>query len=166
MIIKGKVFKKLPSNIDTDLIIPGRYCHITDDVELAKYTFVDYIPNFPTLLENGNILISDTNFGCGSSREIAARALKTLGVKLIIAKSFARIFFRNAINIGLPILEHKEAPDFILENDFIEANLENGFLVVNEKKKFEFEPFKKFLMDIIKAGGLIEYGKKKLTGEL
>ncbi|MFN7182044.1 MAG: 3-isopropylmalate dehydratase small subunit [Planctomycetota bacterium] len=166
MKIIGKVFKKLPSNIDTDLILPGRYCHITEADELAKHTFEDYIPEFPALTRNGNILVADNNFGCGSSREVAPLALKTIGVKLIIARSFARIFFRNSVNLGLPLLEHPSAPDFINENDFIEADLEKGFFTVNTNTKFEFEPFPPFLMEIIKLGGLIEYGKRKLKQEI
>ncbi len=162
MKIKGKVFKKLPSNIDTDLIIAGRYCHIVDSQELAKHTFEDYIKDFPSLLKNGDILVAENNFGCGSSREVAPLALKTLGVKLIIAKSFARIFYRNAINLGLPIIEHKNAYECICEGDIIDANLEEGYFLVNDKRKFEFEPFPSFLMDIINLGGLVEYAKKKL----
>lgn len=166
MEINGKVFKKLPSNIDTDLIIAGRYCHIVDAQELAKHTFEDYMKDFPSLLKNGEILVAENNFGCGSSREVAPLALKTLGIKLIIAKSFARIFFRNAINLGLPIIEHKDAYEQIKEGDFIKADLEEGYFTLNDKQKFGFEPFPQFLMDIIKLGGLVEYGKKKLGVEV
>lgn len=162
MEIKGKVFKKLPSNIDTDLIIAGRYCHIVDPQELAKHTFEDYIKDFPSLLKNGEILIAENNFGCGSSREVAPLALKTIGIKLIIAKSFARIFYRNAINLGLPIIEHKDAYEYINEGDTIEANLQKGYFIVNGHKKYEFEPFPPFLMEIINLGGLVEYGKRRL----
>lgn len=162
MKIKGRVFKKLPSNIDTDLIIAGRYCHIVDPKELARHTFEDYIKGFPSLLTNGDILVAENNFGCGSSREVAPLALKTVGVRLLVAKSFARIFYRNAINLGLPIIEHKSAYEFISEGDLIEADLEKGYFILNGRQKFEFEPFPRFLMDIIKLGGLVEYGRKKL----
>lgn len=177
--IKGKAIDYKANNIDTDIIIPARYLNISDPMELAKHCMENYFP-FKTgkpgkiqqreykgeLIdrvnnEGLNIIIAGENFGCGSSREHAPIALKTAGVSVVIAKSFARIFYRNAINIGLPILESKEAAKDIKEGDQIEVNLAKGKIKnLSSKMIYNAQPFPGFMQKIIKAGGLINYIKK------
>ncbi len=161
MNLKGRVYK-FGADIDTDAIIPARYLNTTDPQELAKHCMEDADPNFPSKVEAGDIIVADKNFGCGSSREHAPIAIKAAGVSCVVAKSFARIFYRNSINIGLPILECPQGIDAINEGDEIEVDLVKG-LVKNLRTGEEYEatPFPEFMQDIMAKGGLINYVKEQ-----
>ncbi|MDD5189589.1 MAG: 3-isopropylmalate dehydratase small subunit [Dehalococcoidales bacterium] len=160
--LKGKVFK-YGDNVDTDAIIPARYLNTSDPAELAKHTMEDIDLDFVKKVKPGDIIVATTNFGCGSSREHAPLAIKTSGISCVIAKSFARIFFRNAINIGLPLLESQEAVDGINAGDTVEGDLAKGTILnVTTGKKFTAKPYPPFMSTLIKAGGLIEYTKEKV----
>ena len=160
----GKAYK-FGKNIDTDAIIPARYLNTHDPEELAKHVMEDADHTFPSKVKAGDIIVAGENFGCGSSREHAPIAIKAAGISAVIAKSFARIFYRNAINIGLPILESKEAVDGIKEGDEVEIELGKGIIRnVTTKKDFKATPFPPFMQGIIDAGGLIEYTRKKIHG--
>lgn len=159
-VIKGKAHK-FGNNIDTDQIIPARYLNTFDPQELAKHCMEDADPEFPKNVNPGDIIVGGDNFGCGSSREHAPIAIKAAGVSAVIAKSFARIFYRNAINIGLPILESKEAVLKIKNNDLVEIDLAKGQIKAGNKM-FLARPFPDFMHKIIKAGGLINHVKSKL----
>jgi len=164
--LKGKVHK-FGANVDTDAIIPARYLNTTDAGELAKHCMEAIIPDFWSRVEPGDVIVADSNFGCGSSREHAPLAIKAAGISCVIAKSFARIFFRNAINIGLPLLECVDAVDNTGEGDIIEVDLAKGEITnLTNGKTFVARPYPEFMMGIIAAGGLIEYTKKKLAGGL
>ena len=156
----GRVWK-FESDINTDLITPGRYNLTTDKKELAKICFIEFRPEFAEKVREGDFIVAEENFGSGSSRETAAVAIKASGIKCIIAKSFSRIFFRNSINIGLPVLVCKEAADEIKETDDIEINMGKG--IISNKtsgKKFRAEAFPDFLLEIINAGGVVNYLNK------
>lgn len=156
---------KFGNNIDTDAIIPARHLNTHDPEELAKHVMEDADPHFTQKAEANDIIVAGDNFGCGSSREHAPVAIKAFGISAVIAKSFARIFYRNAINIGLPILESKEAVDGIKEGDEIEIDLSKGLIRnVTTKKDYKAMPFPPFMQGIIDAGGLIEYTRRKLHG--
>jgi 3-isopropylmalate/(R)-2-methylmalate dehydratase small subunit len=156
---------KFGNNIDTDAIIPARYLNTSDPVELAKHVMEDADAHFVTKMKANDILVAGENFGCGSSREHAPIAIKAAGLSAVIAKSYARIFYRNAINIGLPILESAEAVDNIKNGDEIEIDLAKGEIRnVTTKKNFKAASFPPFMQGIIDAGGLIEYTRKKLHG--
>ena len=162
MIIKGKVLK-YGDDINTDVIFPGRYLAITDPKEMAEHAMEDLDKDFLKKLKEANIIVAGKNFGCGSSREQAATCLKYAGVKAIVAKSFARIFFRNAINQGIPIIETKEAVDNIDEGDEIEIDTEKGIIKnLTKGTGFSFTSLPPFIQDIIDAGGLINSLKKKI----
>ncbi|MBM3119530.1 MAG: 3-isopropylmalate dehydratase small subunit [Chloroflexi bacterium] len=164
MKLKGKVHK-YGANIDTDAIIPARYLSISEPRELSRHCMEGIDSEFLTKVESGDIVVADTNFGCGSSREHAPLALKAAGISCIIAKSFARIFFRNAINIGLPLLECSEAVNNTEAGDILEVDLAAGDIKnITRGKTFIAEPYPDFMMGIINAGGLVEYTKRKLTG--
>ncbi len=154
---QGKVLK-YGDNVDTDVIIPARYLNSFDAKELASHAMVDIDPTFTERLEPGDIMVASRNFGCGSSREHAPLALKTAGVSCVIAKSFARIFYRNSINIGFPILECEEAVDGIDEGDQVEVDFEKG-IIYNKTKgtQFQAQPFPEFLRKMIAANGLVNY---------
>lgn len=156
--IKGKVWK-FGNNIDTDVIIPGRYLRTFDPKNLALYVMSGERADFAKNVQEGDIIVADDNFGCGSSREQAPVAIKAAGVSVIIAKSFARIFYRNAINIGLPVIK---ADIEATEGDILSVDLENG-LVNNEStgKSFEIEPFKEFMLNILNDGGLVNHYLKE-----
>jgi len=157
--MRGKAWK-FGNNIDTDLIIPARYLTTSDPAELAKYAMMDADPEWVDKMKKGDFIVAGDNFGCGSSREHAPIALKAAGVSAVIAKSFARIFYRNAINIGLPILESPEAVEEIKEGDEIEANLATGEINnLTTGKTYKAQPFPEFMQKLIKAGGLIPYLK-------
>ncbi|MBC7081094.1 MAG: 3-isopropylmalate dehydratase small subunit [Thermoplasmatales archaeon] len=157
MIIKGRVIK-YGDNINTDVIYPGRYLEITDPKEMAKHAMEDLDKNFHEKLKNAKIIVAGKNFGCGSSREQAVTCLKYAGIEAIIAKSFARIFFRNAINEGIPALEFET--DKIDERDEIEIDVENGKIRnLTKSETYDVKPLPKFLLSIIKEGGLIPYMK-------
>lgn len=155
--LKGHAWK-FGNNIDTDLIIPARYLTTSDPEELAKYAMQDADPEWVDKMKKGDFIVAGDNFGCGSSREHAPIALKAAGVSAVVAKSFARIFYRNAINIGLPILESPEAVDEIKEGDEIEVDLASGTIGnLTSGKTYKAQPFPEFMQKIIKAGGLIKY---------
>jgi 3-isopropylmalate/(R)-2-methylmalate dehydratase small subunit len=162
--LKGKVHK-YGANLDTDAIIPARYLNLWEAAELREHCMEDVDPEFLKRVEPGDIIVADTNFGCGSSREHAPVAIKAAGISCVIAKSFARIFFRNSINIGLPLLECPEAVDGTEAGDVLEVDLATGKISnITRGKTFIAEPYPDFMMGIINAGGLIEYTAKKLTG--
>ncbi|MCG2735748.1 MAG: 3-isopropylmalate dehydratase small subunit [Candidatus Methanoperedenaceae archaeon] len=151
---------KFGDDIDTDAIIPGKYLTINTPNELAKHAFEGVRPEFASGVKDGDIIVAGFNFGCGSSREHAPLALKGAKVKCIIAKSFARIFFRNAINIGLPLLECQET-DKIEEGDRIEVDFASGIITNTEKDQtYDATPLPDFVRGIVDAGGLIEFAKK------
>ncbi len=160
----GKTYK-FGDNIDTDAIIPARYLNTHDPAELAKHVMEDADHTFPSKVKAGDIIVAGENFGCGSSREHAPIAIQAAGISAVIAKSFARIFYRNSINIGLPILESKEAVDGIKQGDEVEIDLAKGLIRnVTTKKDYKAMPFPEFMQKIIDAGGLIEYVRKKIHG--
>ena len=156
MIFSGKAIK-YGDNVDTDVIIPARYLNTIDKKELASHCMEDIDPDFKSKVEEGDIMVAGSNFGCGSSREHAPIAIKASGISLVIAKSFARIFYRNSINIGLAILECPEAPDRIFEGDKIRADLDLGVIYDETTgESFKVQPFPEFIQKIITNGGLIE----------
>jgi 3-isopropylmalate/(R)-2-methylmalate dehydratase small subunit len=162
LILKGKVHK-YGANIDTDAIIPARYLNLSEPPELAKHCMEDIDAEFLKKLKTGDIIVAETNFGCGSSREHAPVALKAAGVSCVIAKTFARIFFRNAINIGLPLLESPEAVEGIEAGDIVEVDLAVGQIKdVTKGKTYTAKPYPEFMMGIINAGGLVPYTMKKI----
>lgn len=155
MKVNGKCIK-YGNNIDTDVIIPARYLNTSNHSELAKHCMEDIDKDFSKKVENANMIVAGSNFGCGSSREHAPVAIKASGIECVIAKSFARIFFRNSINIGLPILECEEA-DKIGENDELEIDFDNGIICNKTKnEKYEVASFPEFMQNLIKAGGLMQ----------
>lgn len=159
--MNGKCWK-FRDNINTDEIIPARYLNTSDEQELAKHCMEDADPEFVNKMTKGDIIVADENFGCGSSREHAPIAIKTAGISCVVAKSFARIFFRNCINIGLTIIECKEAVDNISEGDEVKVDIENGTLINSStNQSFKLEPYPKELCEIINAGGLMNYVKEK-----
>lgn len=157
--IIGKVWR-FGDNIDTDVIIAARYLNTSDPKQLAKHVMEDADPDFVKKLTAGDILVAGENFGCGSSREHAPIALKAAGVSAVIAKSFARIFYRNAFNTGLPIFELKESED-IKEGEEVQINLENG-KIITSKKTYHFSAIPPFMQELLQAGGLIPYAKAEI----
>lgn len=152
---EGKVIK-YGDNVDTDVIIPARYLNTSDHAELASHCMEDLDKTFVTRVQQGDIITAGFNFGCGSSREHAPIAIKASGISLVIAKSFARIFYRNSINIGLAIVECPEAVDGISEGDKVEADMDNGIIRnLTTGKEYKTEPFPEFVQKIIENGGLI-----------
>lgn len=150
-------------NVDTDVIIPARYLNTKDEKELASHCMEDIDKNFSKCVKAGDIIVAGENFGCGSSREHAPIAIKASGIKAVIAKSFARIFFRNAINIGLLIIENSEIQADIEESDEIQINLEEGKIINKTKgKSYSFPPYPKEIQNLIASGGLVEYTKTKI----
>lgn len=148
---------KYGSNVDTDVIIPARYLNTSDHAELASHCMEDLDKTFVSRVKQGDIIVAGENFGCGSSREHAPIAIKASGVSLVIAKSFARIFYRNAINIGLAIVECPEACDGISEGDKVEADLDNGIIrSITTGREYKTAPFPEFVQKIIENGGLMQ----------
>jgi len=161
--LKGKVHK-YGANVDTDAIIPARYLNVSDSAELAKHCMEDIDKDFVNKVEPGDIIMATTNFGCGSSREHAPLSIKACGVSCVIAKSFARIFFRNAINIGLPLLECDEAVDNTEAGDTLEINLSTGEIKnLTSGMVFNAKRYPDFMAELISAGGLVEYTNKRLA---
>ncbi|NLY10847.1 MAG: 3-isopropylmalate dehydratase small subunit [Firmicutes bacterium] len=158
---KGKVFK-YGNNVDTDVIIPARYLNTSDPAELAKHCMEDIDSSFVEKVEPGDIIVAGKNFGCGSSREHAPIAIKAAGVSCVIATTFARIFYRNSINIGFPILECAEAVENIDAGDIVQVDFGTG-TIYNETKgqKYQAQPFPDFMQEIMVADGLINYIKQK-----
>ena len=160
---RGRAWK-YGDHVDTDVIIPARYPNTSDPKELAEHVLEDLDPEFRRKMRPGDIIVAGENFGSGSSREHAPLAIKASGVSCVIAKSFARIFYRNAINIGLPILEAPEAVERIetgdeLEVDFVSGEIRN----LTKGETYRANPFPDFVMEIIRAGGLIEYTRRRLA---
>ncbi len=160
MIYKGRAWK-FGTNFDTDAIIPARYLNTTDPAELASHLMEDIDPKFLDKIKPGDILVAEDNFGCGSSREHAPLAIKSAGLSCVVAKSFARIFYRNSFNMGLPIFESAEAVDGIRQGDELEADSENGEIRnVSTGQTFRARPLPPFMQQLIEAGGLMNYIKK------
>ena len=154
---EGKTYK-FGDNVDTDVIIPARYLNSSDPAELAEHCMEDIDKEFINKVKKGDLIVARKNFGCGSSREHAPIAIKAAGVSCVIAETFARIFYRNAINIGLPIIECKEASEEIKEGDTVSVNFSNG--VIWDKttgKKYQGQAFPPFMQKIIDCGGLVNY---------
>ena len=148
---------KYGDNVDTDVIIPARYLNTSDHKELASHCMEDIDKTFVSRVQQGDIITAGLNFGCGSSREHAPIAIKASGVSVVIAKSFARIFYRNAINIGLPILECEEAAEEIQANDEVKVDFDTGVITnVTTGKTYQAQPFPPFIQNIIKCGGLLK----------
>lgn len=157
----GTVFK-YGDNVDTDVIIPARYLNSSDPAELAEHCMADIDPEFVKKVHKGDIIVADKNFGCGSSREHAPISIKASGISCVIAETFARIFYRNSINIGLPIIECPEAAHSIEDGDQVEVGFDSG-RIYNRTKGTEFQgqAFPPFMQNIIEAGGLVNYINKK-----
>lgn len=152
---RGRVHK-YGNNIDTDVIIPARYLNSSDPDELASHCMVDIDPDFSSNVKKGDIIVGGENFGCGSSREHAPIAIKTSGISCVIAATFARIFYRNSINIGLPILESPEASKAIQNGDEVSVDFQNGTIKdITTGEEFQAHPFPEFIRHIIDAGGLL-----------
>ena len=163
-VITGNVWK-FGDDIDTDLIIAARYLNTSDPQKLAEHVMEDADPEFTQKLTPGDMIVAGENFGCGSSREHAPIALKAAGVSAVVAKSFARIFYRNAFNMGLSIFELKEA-DRIEEGDLVKINLDEGKVEnLTKKETYDFTPIPPFMQELISSGGLMNYAKKKTVGE-
>ena len=162
MKLKGKIHK-YGANVDTDAIIPARYLNVSDQEELARHCMEDIDVDFVSRVKRGDIIVASTNFGSGSSREHAPLAIKTSGISCVIAESFARIFYRNAINIGLPILECAEAVEQSDSGDIYEVELAEGKIVnVSKGITFKAKPYPEFMLELISVGGLIEHTKSKI----
>lgn len=165
MNIKGSVHK-FGDNVDTDVIIPARYLNTSDPNELASHCMEDIDAAFSNKVKDGDIIVAGRNFGCGSSREHAPIAIKASGVKCVIAASFARIFYRNALNIALPILECPEAAENIAAGDVVSVDLSAGAIRDETSGRiFKAEPFPPFMRELMEAGGLIEYMKRARDAE-
>ncbi|HOB08248.1 MAG: 3-isopropylmalate dehydratase small subunit [Limnochordia bacterium] len=161
MQVQGTVFK-YGDNVDTDVIIPARYLNTSDPAELAKHCMEDLDKDFVKNVQPGDIIVAGRNFGCGSSREHAPLAIKTAGVSVVIAATFARIFYRNAINIGLPILECPEAVADIQAGDKISVDFTSGVITnLTSGESYQAEPFPEFMQELIAAGGLLNYLKNR-----
>lgn len=160
MVLKGKVYK-FGDDVNTDEIIPARYLNTSDPSELAKHCMEDADPKFSQKVKKGDVIVGGGNFGCGSSREHAPISIKAAGVSCVIAKSFARIFYRNAINIGLPIFTSPEAAETLKEGDHVEINVNKGEISKSgQKHVYTAEVFPEFIKEIIARGGLMNYAKK------
>jgi 3-isopropylmalate/(R)-2-methylmalate dehydratase small subunit len=162
MVAKGKVFR-YEDNVDTDVIIPARYLNTSDPKELASHCMEDIDANFVNEVKEGDIIVANRNFGCGSSREHAPIAIKAAGISCVIASSFARIFYRNSINIGLPILECEEAVNEIKKGDIVSVDFASG-TITNEStgKSYQAQPFPPFIQKMIAQEGLINYMGKEI----
>ncbi len=161
--LKGKVHK-YEADVNTDVIIPARYLNLSEPAELAKHCMEDIDQDFLNRVQPGDIIMATTNFGCGSSREHAPLAIKAAGISCIIAKSFARIFFRNAINIGLPLLEGEDVVAQTEAGDIIEVDLSSGQIKnLTKGLPFTAKPYPDFMAELISVGGLIEHTKKRLA---
>ncbi len=163
MQIRGKAWK-FGDDIDTDAIIPARYLNTSDPFELAKHCMEDADKTFIQKVKKGDIIVAGKNFGCGSSREHAPVAIKYAGVSCVIAKDFARIFFRNAFNIGLLIFESEEASQKINEGDEIEIDIKKGIIKnLTKNEEYKVKPIPEFMQELVAAGGLINYAKQKFS---
>ncbi len=162
MTLQGKVWK-FGDHVDTDLIIAARYLNTSEPSELAKYVMEDADPEFVKKMSVGDIIVAGENFGCGSSREHAPIALKAAGVAAVIAPTFARIFYRNSFNMGLPIFELEESAE-INEGDTVKIDMEKGEVInVSQAKTYKFMPIPAFMQELVDAGGLIEFAKQEIA---
>jgi 3-isopropylmalate dehydratase small subunit len=160
MKIEGRVWK-FGADVDTDAIIAARFLNQSDPKELAKHAMEDERPEFPREVKKGDILVAEKNFGCGSSREHAPLALKAAGISCVVAKTFARIFYRNSFNIGLPLLESSEAAEAVRDGDRVRVDFANGEIYnLTQKKSYTANPIPKFMLDLVKDGGLIPHLRK------
>ncbi|OGD30154.1 MAG: 3-isopropylmalate dehydratase [Candidatus Aminicenantes bacterium RBG_13_63_10] len=160
--MKGKVWK-YGDNVNTDVIFAGKYTYVLmPPEEMAKHALEDLDPEFAEKVRPGDVVVAGKNFGCGSSREQAAACLKYAGVQAVVARSFARIYYRNAINLGLPVLQSAEAADALQAGDEVEVDFAAGKIRAASGREFGFPPFPESVLGIIQAGGLIEYTRKKL----
>lgn len=167
MLIKGKVWR-FGDDVDTDVIIPARYLNTSDPEELARHVMEGIDRDFSQKVKAGDILVAGKNFGCGSSREHAPIAIKAAGIQAVIAKSFARIFYRNAFNIGLPIFESAKASEKIQKADEIEINADSDRGIIKNitrQEEYKANPIPQFMQELIAAGGLVEWTKKKLKAK-
>lgn len=159
-IIEGRALK-LGDDIDTDSILPGRYLTLSKPEDLGKHVMEGYDLHYKDKIQEGDVIVAGSNFGCGSSREHAPIALKAAGIKAVVAKSFARIFYRNATNIGLPLVEAPNGPEDIEEEDILKIDLEKGTLTnTTQDKDYDFTKLPEFMFEIVENGGLIEYLNK------
>lgn len=160
--MKGKVWK-FGDDVDTDIIIPGRYLVLRDEKELAACVMEGCDPDFSKKVSEGDIIVAGKNFGCGSSREHAPIAIKGAGIAAVVAESFARIFYRNSINIGLPLIEAKNVSKNVSEGDIIEIDVDSGILKdLATEEEFEIKPLPEFMLGIMNEGGLINYLKNHI----
>ena len=165
MIITGKAVK-VGDHVNTDVILPGKYLVFIEPEELAKHALEGLGPHFPEKAKSGVVLVAGKNFGCGSSREQAPIALKHANVKCIVADSFARIFYRNAINIGLPVVECKQISNKVSEGDQLAVDLAEGVIKdLTQNQAWQVKPIPKFLLEILTAGGLVEHLKKRIASK-
>ncbi len=154
---------KFGAHVDTDQIIPARYLNMSDPQELAAHVMEDADATFAGRVQAGDIVVADVNFGCGSSREHAPISIKAAGVSCIVAKSFARIFFRNSINLGLPVVECPEAVEATDEGDTLQVDLSAGTVTnMTKERSFTAKPYEPFMLELLDAGGLVEYTKRRL----
>jgi 3-isopropylmalate dehydratase small subunit len=164
MILKGKAWK-FGADVDTDIIIPARYLNTSDPKELAKHCMEDADPAFTGKVSAGDFIVAGNNFGCGSSREHAPIAIKTAGVSCVVAASFARIFYRNAFNLGLPILESPEAAESVKTGDELEVDLATGKITnLSQGRTYQAQPVPPFMRELLAAGGLMPYVMNRLAG--
>ena len=164
--MKGKAWK-LGANINTDIIVPGKYLNISEAEELGKHCMEGIDKEFSKKIAPGDILVAGMNFGCGSSREHAPLAIQAAGIACVVAETFARIFYRNSIKIGLPIIECPKAVERIEEKDILEIDFSQGRISnITKGEDYDFLPFPQFLEEIIKGGGLINYTRKRLKEKL
>jgi len=162
MIIKGRVWT-FGDDVDTDAIIPARYLNTSDPAELAAHIMEDADSEFPRKVKPGDVIVAGKNFGCGSSREHAPIAIKAAGIKAVVARSFARIFYRNAFNIGLPIFETPELDGVFSEGDELEIDADRGVIRdITNGRELSSKPIPEFMQELISAGGLVEWTKKKI----
>lgn len=165
MLIKGKTWR-FGNDIDTDAIIPARYLNTSDPAELARHIMEDADKDFPAKVKAGDVIVAGKNFGCGSSREHAPIAIKAAGIQAVVARSFARIFYRNAFNIGLPIFESEAASEAIGEGQEIEIDADKGIIKnLATGEEYRANPIPPFMQELIAAGGLVEWTKRKLASQ-
>ena len=161
--LRGRAHK-YGKNVDTDVIIPGKYCNIIDPAELGKHAMEGLDPEYTAKMKPGDVIVAESNFGCGSSREVAPIAIKGSGTSAVVAKSFARIFYRNALNIGLPIFESPEAADAVENGDELEIDAAGGVIRnVTKNQTYTAAAFPPFMQSLIDAGGLQPYVEKRLA---
>ncbi|MBF0558614.1 MAG: 3-isopropylmalate dehydratase small subunit [Nitrospirae bacterium] len=164
MILEGRVWR-FGDDVDTDAIIPARYLNTSDPGELARHVMEDADKEFPAKVKTGDIIVAGKNFGCGSSREHAPIAIKAAGIQAVVARSFARIFYRNSFNIGLPIFESEEASSRIKEGDKVEIDADKGIIRnLTTREEYTANPIPAFMQELISSGGLVEWTKKKMKG--